>query len=113
MTTYLTIVKSTLDREIVHVLIENRGHLQLLDRADTALGEHDEHGDILFASQAVNSSGSGVTRGSTNDCKMMSVCKYLSAPFTHATSELSQQNCCRIPQACRHMYLVQFCPRFS
>lgn len=51
----------------MHICVQNRGHLRLLYRAHLALRMHDEHADILFPSQPVDGSATGVSARCSND----------------------------------------------
>jgi hypothetical protein len=63
----------------VDVLVEDGGHLGLLDGADAALGMQDEDRDVLLAAQAVDGGGAGVAAGGTDDGEVMPVWVLLSA----------------------------------
>lgn len=69
----LTIVKGSLDSEIVDVGIKHTSHLCLLNRADLALGEQDEHRNILLATQAIDSGRTSITRSRADDGQVMTV----------------------------------------
>ena len=73
----------------MNVGIENGCHLSLLDRADLALGVHDEDGNILLTAQAVDGGGTGVTTGSTNDSQVLSVSALLA--LVHAYEEVLEK----------------------
>lgn len=51
---YLAVVEGAVYGEVVHVGVHDGRHLRFLYRADFAVWVHDEHGDILLASQAVD-----------------------------------------------------------
>lgn len=59
--THLAVVKCSFNGKVVHIRICASCHLQLLNGADTALGVQDEDGNIFFALEAVNGSGTGLT----------------------------------------------------
>lgn len=61
----------------MNILIKDCGHLQLLDGAYPALGEHDEDGNVLLSSQAIDGSRSSVTTCCANDGEVMPVCQGL------------------------------------
>jgi hypothetical protein len=63
----------------VDVLVEDGGHLGLLDRADTALGVQNEDRDVLLAAQTVDGGGASVAAGGTNNGEVMPVWVLLSA----------------------------------
>ncbi|KAH3668855.1 hypothetical protein OGAPHI_002610 [Ogataea philodendri] len=63
----LTVVKGTFHRKSVDVIVQNRGHLLFLQRRDSACWVEDEHRNVLFVSEAVNSSGSSVTGSGSNN----------------------------------------------
>ena len=50
----LAVVKSSLKSQIVHVWIEHRGHLELLNWRDLSLGVEDVDRDVPLASEAVD-----------------------------------------------------------
>lgn len=58
--THLAVVKCSFNGKVVHIRICASCHLQLLNGADAALGMQDEDGNILFALETVNGSGSGL-----------------------------------------------------
>jgi hypothetical protein len=60
----------------VDILVEDSGHLRLLDGADTALRVQDKDGDILLAPQAVDGRRASITTGGTDNGKVMSVCEW-------------------------------------
>jgi hypothetical protein len=63
----LAVVESSLNGQIVDVVVENSGHLGLLDGGDLALGVKNENGNILLSAKTVNGSGAGVSTGSSNN----------------------------------------------
>jgi hypothetical protein len=79
----LAIVEGSLDSEIVHVGIKHTSHLGLLDRADLALGEEDEYGDILLATQTVDSSRTSITRGCADDGQVVTILASLALVLAH------------------------------
>ena len=74
MATYLTIVKRPSDGQARDVIVRHCGDLSLLNRGNLPLGKHDKGGYVLLPSQAVDSSGAGITSGGTNKGEMMSIC---------------------------------------
>lgn len=72
--TYLAVVKCASDSQVVDILVQDGGHLGLLDGAHATLGVEDEDGDILLASQTVDGGRTGVTARGTDNSQMMSVC---------------------------------------
>lgn len=79
LTTYLAVVKGAGDGEVVDVLVEDGGHLGLLDGADAALGVQDEDRDVLLAAQAVDGGRASIAAGGTDNGKVMPVWVFLSA----------------------------------
>jgi hypothetical protein len=73
---YLAIVKGSSDRQVVDIIVEDGSHLSLLDGADTAGREHDEDGDVLFASQAIDGSRASITTRSADNGQMMAIYKH-------------------------------------
>lgn len=72
--TYLAIVKGTSDGQAGDILVRHCGDLSLLNRGTLPLGKHDKDGYVPLPSQAVDSSGAGITSGGTNKGEMMSIC---------------------------------------
>lgn len=70
---YLAVIKCAFYSKVVYIRIQHSCHLGFLDRADFTLGVHDEDGDILLSSQAVNGRGSRITAGRADDSQMVSV----------------------------------------
>ena len=70
---HLAVIKGAFDSEIVHIFVQHGGHLCLLDRADLALGMHDEDTDILLPAQAIDGGRSSVTTGCANDGQVFPV----------------------------------------
>lgn len=87
---YLAIIKGAFYGNVVHVGIENCGHLRLLDRADLALGVHDEYADILLATQTVDGGRASVTAGGTNNSQVFSVFA-LALALVSANEEVLEQ----------------------
>lgn len=79
----LAVVEGTLNSEVVHIGIKHTRHLGLLDRADLALGEKNEHGDILLAAQAIDSSRTSITGGSANNGQVVTVLASLALVLAH------------------------------
>lgn len=71
--TYLTIVKSTGDGEVVNVLVKHSSHLSLLNGTHTPLRVHDEDRDISLSSKTVNGSRASVTTGRTDNGQVVSI----------------------------------------
>jgi len=88
---YLAIIKGALNGDVVHVSIKDRGHLSLLDRADFALGMHDEHTDILLAAQTVDGRRASVTAGCANDSQVFPVLALLLLALVPANEEVLEQ----------------------
>ena len=88
---YLAIVESALDSNVVYVGIKDCGHLRLLDRADFALGVHDEHADILLAAQTVDGRRASVTAGRANDSQVFPVLALLLLALIPADEEVLEQ----------------------
>lgn len=55
------------------ILVENGSHLSLLNGTDAAGRKHDEDGDVLFASQAVDGSRASITTRGADNSQMMAV----------------------------------------
>lgn len=53
---HLAVVKSAIDSDVVDVVVEDGGHLRLLDRRDTALGMEDKDRNVLLRPQAIDRS---------------------------------------------------------
>lgn len=79
----LAVIEGSLDSEVVHVGIKNTSHLSFLDRADLALGEEDEHGDILLATQTIDSSRTSITRSCADDGQVVTVLASLARVLAH------------------------------
>lgn len=94
----LAIVERSLDSEIVHIGIKHTSHLRLLNGADLALGEQDEHGDILLAAQAIDSGRPSITRRRTNNSQVVTVLASLSLVLTHkeVLEEIAQALKCNV-----------------
>jgi hypothetical protein len=52
--TYLTVIKSTFDSEIVNVCICNRGHLRLLDGRNTTFWMKNKDRNVGLISKTIN-----------------------------------------------------------
>mmetsp|Transcript_40388 Transcript_40388/g.95995 ORF Transcript_40388/g.95995 Transcript_40388/m.95995 type:complete len:238 (+) Transcript_40388:1205-1918(+) len=57
----------------MHVVVQNRRHLQLLNRGDAALRKEDEALHVLLPAQACYCRAAGVTRGGADDCDSLVV----------------------------------------
>jgi hypothetical protein len=88
---YLAIVESALNSNVVYVGIKDCGHLSLLDRADLALGVHDEHADILLAAQTVDGGRASVTTGCADDSQVFPVLALLLLALVSADEEVLEQ----------------------
>jgi hypothetical protein len=88
---YLAIVESALNGNIVYVGIKDCGHLSLLDRADLALGVHDEHANILLTAQTVNGRRASVTTGCTDNGQVFSVLALLLLALVSANEEVLEE----------------------
>jgi len=75
----------------VNIGVQHRGHLSLLDGADFALGMHDEHADILLASQTVNGRRAGVTTGRTNNSQVFPLLARLILALVPANKEVLEE----------------------
>jgi hypothetical protein len=53
---HLAVIEGTVDREAVDVVVEDGGHLSLLDGRDSTGGEEHEDGDVGFPSDSVDGS---------------------------------------------------------
>lgn len=87
--THLAVVESAVNGQVVNVGIEDSGHLSLLNRADLALGVHDEDRDVLLAAQTVDGSRTSISTGSTNNGQVLSVGALLA--LVHAHKEVLEQ----------------------
>lgn len=67
----LAVVKGAFHGEVVHVCVEDGGHLRLLDGGDAAFGVEDEDGDVGFAAEAVDGCGAGVAGRGADDGEVM------------------------------------------
>lgn len=79
----LAVVKRAVDGKVVDVGVEDGGHLCLLDRADLALGVHDEDGHILLAAETVDGSRSSITAGGANNSQVCAVGALLALISAH------------------------------
>lgn len=79
----LAVVKGSLDSEIVHIGIKHTSHLRLLNRANLALGEKDEHRDILLATETIDSGRTSITGGCADDGQVVTVLASLSLVLAH------------------------------
>lgn len=79
----LAVIERTLDGEVVNVGIKDGGHLSLLDGRNLALGEQDEDGNILLATEAVNGSRASVTTCRTDNSQVVSVLALLALVLAH------------------------------
>ena len=89
--TYLTVIKGAFDSDVVYVCIQNSGHLSFLNRADLALGVHDEHADVFLASQTINSSRASVTTGRANDSQVFPLLAGLILALVPADEEVLEK----------------------
>ena len=89
--TDLAIIKGSLNGNVVHISVLDSGHLSLLDRADLALGVHDEHADILLAAQTVNSCGASVTTGCADNSQVFPVLARLILALVPANEEVLEE----------------------
>ena len=71
----LAVVEGARDGEVVHVLVEDGGHLGLLDGADAALGVQDEHRDVLLASETVDGGTTCVAGSCADNGQVMPICE--------------------------------------
>ena len=79
----LAIVEGAFDSEIVHIGIKHTGHLRLLNRANFALGEKDEHRDILLAAETIDSGRTSITGGCADNGQVVAVLASLSLVLAH------------------------------
>jgi len=63
----LPVVKSAADGDIKYIGVGDRGHLQLLDGADSFVGMKDEDVDLLLAPYSIDSSAARISRGGPDD----------------------------------------------
>lgn len=80
---YLAIVEGAVYGEVVHVGVHDGRHLRFLYRADFAVWVHDEHGDILLASQAVDGCGASVAARRTDDGQVFPIPPALALVLAH------------------------------
>ena len=71
--------------------IQHRSHLSLLDRADLALRVHDEHADVLLASQTIDSGRASVTTGRANNSQVFPLLARLILAFVPANQEVLEK----------------------
>lgn len=88
----LTVVKGSLDSEVVHICIKHTSHLGFLDRANLALGEQNEHRNILLATETIDSGRASITRGSADNSQVVTILASLSLVLAHEEvfEEISQ-----------------------
>lgn len=89
--TDLAVIKGAFDGNVVHVGVQHGGHLSLLDRADLALRVHDEHADILLASQTVDGRRASVATGRTNNSQVFSFLASLLLTLVPANEEVLEK----------------------
>ena len=75
----------------MNVGVKHRGHLSLLDGADLALGVHNEHADVLLASQTVNSRRTSVTTGRADNSQVFPFLARLILALVPANEEVLEQ----------------------
>src|SRR5271154_4122265 len=68
----LTVVKGSLDCNIVYIGVQHRRHLCRLNGTNFSIGEHDEDAHILLAPETVDGGTTCVAAGGAYDSKMMS-----------------------------------------
>ena len=89
--TDLAIVECSLHGNVVYIGVQHRGHLSLLNGADLALGVHDEHADVLLASQTVDSGRASVTTGRTDDSQVFPLLARLILALVSANQEVLEK----------------------
>ena len=75
----------------MNVGVKHSGHLSLLDGADLALGVHNEHTDVLLASQTINSGRPSVTTGRTYNSQVFPLLAGLILALIPANEEVLEQ----------------------
>lgn len=75
----------------MNVGVKHRGHLCLLDGADLALGVHNEHADVLLASQTVDSRRTSVTTGRADNSQVFPFLARLILALIPANEEVLEQ----------------------
>lgn len=75
----------------MYIGVQHRGHLSLLNGADLALGVHDEHADVLLASQTVDSGRASVTTGRTDDSQVFPLLARLILALVPANEEVLEE----------------------
>lgn len=75
----------------MNVGIKHRGHLSLLDGANLALRVHNEHADVLLASQTVNSRRTSVTTGRADNSQVFPFLARLILALVPANEEVLEQ----------------------
>ena len=68
----LAVVEGAVDGDAVDVRVGDGGHLAFLERADAAVGEHDEDVDAGLSADAVDGGGAGVSAGGAEDVEPLS-----------------------------------------
>jgi len=89
--TYLAVIKSAIYGNVMHVGVQNCGHLSLLNRADLALRVHDKHADIFLASQTVDGGRASVTAGRTNNSQVFPFFASLILALVPANEEVLEE----------------------
>lgn len=69
----MAVIESARNGKIVHVLVEDCGHLRLLNRGNTTLGVEDKDGNVLLPSKTIDGSRASVSTGGTNNRQVMSI----------------------------------------
>jgi hypothetical protein len=88
---YLAVIKGALHGDVVNIGVQNSGHLSFLNRADLALGVHNEHADILLASQTIDSSRSSVTAGRAHNGQVLPLLAGLILALVPANEEVLEE----------------------
>ena len=81
----LAVVEAALDGDAMHVVVCDRGHLQLLQRADAPVRIHDEYVDGRPAADAGDGGAAGIAAGGAQDVQA------LPAPVQDVVEELPEQ----------------------
>lgn len=77
MHAYLAVIECAIHGQVMHVGIHDGRHLCFLYRADLAMREHDEDGDILLAAQTIDGCRASITTCRTDNSQMFPIASSL------------------------------------